>query len=86
MPPHQPTSDINHQLTRSLINRLEKISADSPWAHQASGVRAALAKTLAAVESSPQPSNHADKLGSLTALGFSILEEAAGQIPGDKPQ
>ena len=61
--------------TRLLLDRLERISADSPWAHQASGIRASLAKILSR-----------DEIGSgeiegLLLLGYQILEKAAGEIP-----
>jgi hypothetical protein len=61
--------------SRLLLDRLERISADSPWAHQASGVRAALAKCLARENCS------LDEINQLLQLGFQILEEAAGEIP-----
>lgn len=59
-----------------LLDRLERISADSPWAHQASGVRASLAKILAAENRAP------DEIENLLDLGFQILEKAASEIPG----
>jgi hypothetical protein len=59
---------------------LEKISSDSPWAHQASGIRASLAKTLSREDlSSSSEASHT--LESLLELGFKILEKAAGEIP-----
>jgi len=60
-----------------LLNRLERISADSPWAHQASGVRASIAKTLGATH----PDLNA--LEKLLEMGFEILENAAAEIPED---
>jgi len=66
-------------ITRSqiLLSRLERISSDSPWAHQASGVRASIAKTLG--------DTHPDLkvLNKMVELGFEILEKAAAQIPED---
>ena len=64
------------KLARTLLSRLEKISADSPWAHQASGIRASIAKTL-----SKQELKTIGDLESLLDLGFDILEKAAGEIP-----
>ncbi len=58
-----------------LLDRLERISADSPWAHQASGIRASLAKCLARENCS------GDEIDQLLLLGYQILEEAAGEIP-----
>ena len=60
---------------RILLDRLERISADSAHAHQASGIRASLAKILSR-----------DEIGSgeiegLLLLGYQILEKAAGEIP-----
>ena len=60
-----------------LLNRLERISADSAWAHQASGVRASLAKCLTREDCS------AEEISALLLLGFQILEKAAGEIPED---
>ena len=58
-----------------VLGRLERISADSPWAHQASGVRASLAKLISA--------NELDQasIEDLTRIGFEILEKAASEIP-----
>lgn len=39
----------NH-LIRLLLSRLERVSADSYWAHRASGIRGALLKTQQAIE------------------------------------
>ena len=71
--------NIQITITRAqvLLIRLERISADSQWAHQASGVRASIAKSL---------SNSQPDLGSLEQLldtGFNILEKAAAEIPED---
>ena len=55
-----------------LLARLERISADSYWAHRASGVRGALIRSL---ESQEDPDIRS--LESLSKLGFQILERAA---------
>ncbi len=60
-----------------MLNRLERLSADSPWAHQASGVRASIAKKM--VEPKPDQST----LEQLLEKGFEILEKAASEIPED---
>ena len=65
------------QLAQILLNRLEKISADSPWAHQASGVRASIAKIL----SGSTPDHQS--LDKLMELGFEVLEKDAVEIPED---
>ena len=64
-------------MTKILLHRLERISADSGWAHQASGVRASLAKVIS------QEDPDLDQLSPLLDLGFLILENAAGEIPED---
>lgn len=66
--------------TLLLLDRLERISADSPWAHQASGVRASLAKGLAAKNCGLEEIEH------LLHLGYQILEKAAREIPEEGNQ
>ena len=63
--------------TRLLLDRLERISADSAWAHQASGIRASLAKCLAREDCLPE------EIENLLLLGYQILEKAASEIPED---
>lgn len=65
------------RLAHELLNRLERISADSSWAHRASGIRASLSKALAA-QNIP-----ATRVEELIKLGFNILEKAAQEIPED---
>ena len=60
-------------LIRLLLARLERISADSIWAHRASGVRGALFKALDTLEHGGTVSR--SKLEALTSTGFHILEE-----------
>ena len=71
------------QLGKILLYRLEKISADSSWAHQSSGIRASIAKILSQEEVSLN-SSAARNLEGLLKLGFEILEKAAGEIPEDR--
>ena len=71
------TEEAIKNKSRLLLDRLERISADSPWAHQASGIRASLAKCLARENCSEE------EIRELLMLGFRILEEAAGEIPED---
>ena len=57
-----------------LLSRLERISADSRWAHQASGIRGALFRLLSHLENG----NPVD-LGCLDCLvdkGYEILEKS----------
>lgn len=63
-------------LAHLLISRLERLSADSYWAHQASGVRGALLRQIE--EGGSEISQRGRRaLGELIALGFAILERGA---------
>jgi hypothetical protein len=66
-----PTSE--EKLILLLLARLERISADSCWAHRASGVRGPLLRELEMLENGSQDS----KPDILIAKGFEILKEAA---------
>jgi hypothetical protein len=62
-------------LIRLLLARLERISADSVWAHRASGVKGSLLRMLDRSERGytiQQP-----ELKRMVDLGFFILEKAA---------
>jgi hypothetical protein len=63
--------DDQAELIDMLIDRLERLSADSFWAHQASGVRGSL---LRIVEDRDQDSPQARVL---LERGFYFLEKAA---------
>ena len=65
-------------MAKILLDRLERISADSGWAHQASGVRASLAKEISLEDPDLK------QLTSLLEMGFLVLEKAAGEIPEEK--
>ena len=54
-----------------LVARLERLSADSYWAHQASGVRGSL---LRIIENGRMESSDVDIL---LEMGFDFLEKAA---------
>ena len=71
----------NNQILQAeiLLRRLERLSADSVWAHKASGLRAALDKTLTRVEEGEETAK--DDLSVLIQAGFNILEKAAQEIP-----
>jgi hypothetical protein len=62
-------------LLKMLITRLERLSADSVWAHRASGVRGALLRMQEQFESG-QPVE-GPRAARLVRLGFQILEGAA---------
>ena len=63
------------QLVRILLARLERISADSVWAHRASGIRGALLNLLDnyGVGNSRESQN----LQNWLSLGFDLLEKDA---------
>jgi len=63
--------DRKGDLARMLIARLERMSADSYWARQASGVRGSLLKLK---ENGELDSEQGSKL---IAQGFEYLEKAA---------
>ena len=60
-----------------LTERLERISADSVWAHRASGVRGSLLRLLDEGEKGHQPDSKTVSLVVTTALH--ILTQAARQ-------
>ena len=63
---------------RTLVQRLGRCSADSAWAHKASGVRASLDKCLVRAESG---SINIGRLEHLMQLGYELLQKAAESIP-----
>ena len=63
-----------------LVSRLERLSADSHWAHKASGLRGSLLRLLKAIEVDPRP-EYLRNLKSLVPEGQEILNEAAREIP-----
>ncbi len=62
---------------RLLVDRLERLSADSIWAHRASGVRASLHKALTRLDDFQ---DH-NQLDALIEMGFDILHKAAQEVP-----
>jgi hypothetical protein len=85
--------DLNRRLdlARLLVFRLERLSADSYWAHRASGIRGSLLRSLDQIESDQNinlPINNILTLEHVDLLiksGFEILEKAAKEIrtPGE---
>jgi hypothetical protein len=65
-----------------LVSRLERLSADSVWAHRASGVRGALLKAISQLEQAgASPTQEAlQQLRAISAYGFLILEKAAQEL------
>lgn len=76
---------VNHNQdlsrARMLVQRLGRLSADSVYAHQASGVRASLDKFLIKIDCG-QADLH--QLEPLLKLGFEILAKAAEKIPASE--
>jgi hypothetical protein len=66
--------DEQRELIEMLVARLERLSADSYWAHQASGVRGSLLRIL---ETDNSDSSQA---AILLERGFDYLEKAAREI------
>ena len=72
--------------SRRLIERLERLSADSYWAHQASGVRGALLRKVEQLQpgndpdESGEPGSGWQELAKLVQQGYFILEQAAREL------
>jgi hypothetical protein len=65
-----------------LAYRLERLSADSHWAHKASGLRGALLRTVEHLENGEGDKNEETaNLDRLSQRGFDILASAAREIP-----
>jgi hypothetical protein len=58
-----------------LLERLERIPADSIWAHQASGVRGSLLRMVQQLEDGQELEDQ--DMNRLISHGFQILERAA---------
>ncbi len=74
-------------LIQLLLARLARISADSPWAYKASGLRGSLLRCLDPLEAVARgelPASAApgpDRLNGLIRYGFDLLEKAAQAAP-----
>lgn len=66
------------KLVHMLLNRLERISADSVWAHRASGLRGSLLRAFDQIEQGNPLDSASFKL--LLKSGFYILREAAKEM------
>jgi hypothetical protein len=66
-----------------LVAHLERLSADSYWAHRASGLRGALMRSLERLENGDgDEREETARLSRLFERGFEILRRAAREIPG----
>ena len=63
-----------------LISRLERLSADSRYAHRASGLRGSLWRCVEEMESGAQDHCTPPQLARLMAQSYAILEAAAREI------
>ncbi len=66
---------------RLLIYRLEHLSADSPWAHRAGGLKVALLRGLDTLEGG----DCAPALEHLLQEAYALLTAAAREIPEAQP-
>jgi hypothetical protein len=68
-------NEIPLERVHLLLDRLERIPADSRVAHQASGIRGTLLRVLAALESGSQIQN--SRYHQMLELGYDLLDAAA---------
>lgn len=76
-------SDKNRELEliKRLIDRLEHLSADSAYAHRASGLRGSLLRHVERIEKgAPLKRDIQNELNQLMQEGFQILELAAKEV------
>jgi len=72
-------TDLQLVRAKMLVERLARLSADSIWAHRASGLRASIDKMVEQIEANQALDwAHCDHL---ITLGFEMLEKAAEEIP-----
>jgi hypothetical protein len=77
-----PARNSDLELAWLLISRLERLSADSVWAHRASGLRGALLKDIEQVEqsSSQEQAQALERLSWVMSFGYRVLENAAKEL------
>ncbi len=69
------------ELVRRLVDRLEHLSADSSFAHRASGLRGSLLRYIERLEAGETMSRSAHlQLEQLVEDGFEILKNAAKEV------
>ena len=81
---HESASqEENLDLVRRLVDRLEHLSADSSYAHRASGLRGSLLRYIDRLETGEQlDSQELSNLDQLLGYGFTILILNAEEIGG----
>lgn len=73
--------DKNLELIKRLIDRLEHLSADSTYAHRASGLRGSLLRYVERIEAGSHLNNDDQaQLNQLVEHGFEILILSAKEI------
>lgn len=73
------------RLCWQLASRLERLSVDSHWAVQASGVRRSLIRCLDEIGAGPPDEAQKRRLDRLLEHGHDILEKGARDM-GDRPE
>jgi predicted component of type VI protein secretion system len=77
--------DLNLNLIKRLADRLEHLSADSTYAHRASGLRGSLLRHMERIEAGERMAREEQaQLDELVKYGFHILELAAKEIGASK--
>jgi len=72
--------DPLYERAKIILDRLERLSADSTWAHRASGLRGSLIRALDEVDpNTDEPAS--PHIAALVEQGFRILILAAQEIP-----
>jgi hypothetical protein len=76
--------EVRLDQARMIVQRLERLSADSTWAHTASGHRGSLLKIIDRLERAPDLEKTArpevELLDRLIDKGFDLLARAAREI------
>ncbi|MFZ2098430.1 MAG: hypothetical protein WAV05_17500 [Anaerolineales bacterium] len=85
MPSQEESSQVEYlALVKRLIDRLEHLSADSSFAHRASGLRGSLLRYMDRLETGERMDNQEQaNLDQLLEYGFEILILSAKEM-GDK--
>jgi hypothetical protein len=71
------------ELIKRLVNRLEHLSADSSYAHRASGLRGSLLRYIERIEAGQYIDQEEQvQISQAMEYGFKILELAAKEVGG----
>lgn len=76
----QQENSLLYNRAKILLDRLERLSADSTWAHRASGLRGSIIRSLGETSTFEDELETAH-LKELVELGYEILNRAASEIP-----